>query len=107
MVKFLDLKAFMCNKCGSSELEKISEREWQCLYCRTRYYQENSPQKQEKIEYDDGMLDNITPNIKESYPLTHEEYNPWDDSSQHIKGKLALVLFVIFIWIVVIFLFIF
>ncbi|EKF51714.1 hypothetical protein C426_0894 [Lactococcus garvieae DCC43] len=53
------------------------------------------------------MLDNITPDIKETYPLTHEEYNPWDDSSQHLKGKLALVLFVIFIWIVVIFLFIF
>lgn len=107
MVIFLDLKAFMCNKCGSSELEKISDREWQCLYCRTRYYQENSPQKQEKIKYNDSVLENVALDIKESYLLMHEEYNPWEDSSQHLKGKLALVLFVIFIWIVVIFLFIF
>lgn len=107
MVNFLNLKAFMCNKCGSSELEKISNKEWQCLYCRTKYYQEQSPQKEESIRQNDSILDNETSDIEQLSALVHEEYNPWEDPSQHLKGKLALVLFVIFIWIIVIFLFVF
>ncbi|NHI70439.1 hypothetical protein [Lactococcus garvieae] len=107
----MKLESFMCEKCGSSDLVMISNEEWRCAYCRTIYYESNTPRKKTHRKFDE---ESITIGISETIdvlPSTNgedaETYNPWNDSSLHLRGKLALVLFVIFIWIIVIVLYMF